>query len=59
MVTKAFLVVVIAFIAMTTFVLKLVASHDKRKDVIGSLCVVFAVIMYASPLTVMVSYIDT
>lgn len=56
-VAKAFTVVVVAFIAIAVLVLELVRDHKKRMDIIGSICVVFSIIMYFSPLTIMVSSI--
>lgn len=58
-VMKALLAVLIGFIAVTVLVLELVHDKKKRKVVIGTLCAVFAVGMYVSPLTVMVSSSNT
>jgi solute carrier family 50 protein (sugar transporter) len=54
-VMKILVVVVVGFISVTVLVLEVVSDKDKRKLIIGTLCAVFAVGMYASPLTVMVS----
>jgi solute carrier family 50 protein (sugar transporter) len=54
-VVKVLLPVVAGFVAVTLLVLLLIPhDHQKRKTVIGTLCAVFAVAMYVSPLTIMV-----
>ena len=53
-VVKALVPVILGFLLVTVLVLELIKSHPKRKTVIGTLCAVFAVAMYISPLTVMV-----
>lgn len=52
---KILVLVVVGFIAVTALVLEVVHDKNKRKVIIGTLCAVFAVGMYISPLTVMVS----
>lgn len=42
---------VVGFVGVLVLVLQLVPDHEKRKVIIGSLSVVFAVLMYASPLS--------
>jgi solute carrier family 50 protein (sugar transporter) len=54
-VMKLLTAVIIGFAIVVVLVLLLVHDKNKRKLIIGSLCAVFAVGMYASPLTVMVS----
>jgi hypothetical protein len=40
---------------MVSVVLVVVKSKDDRAEVVGSICVIIGVLMYASPLSVMVS----
>lgn len=54
-VMKLLTAVIVGFAIVVVLVLLLVHDKNKRKLIIGSLCAVFAVGMYASPLTVMVS----
>lgn len=54
-VIKILVPILISFITMTVLVLELVHDHKKRKLIVGTLCAVFAVGMYISPLTVMVN----
>lgn len=58
-VMKVLMAVLITFIAVTILVLELVHDKKKRKLIIGTLCAVFAVGMYVSPLTVMVCFSNT
>lgn len=58
-VMKVLMAVLITFIAVTILVLELVHDKKKRKLIIGTLCAVFAVGMYVSPLTVMKMVIQT
>lgn len=55
-VMKVLLAVLILFTLVTVIVLELIHDKKKRKLVIGTLCAVFAVGMYVSPLTVMVRF---
>jgi solute carrier family 50 protein (sugar transporter) len=58
-VLKILVPVLVAFVMMTVLVLELVHEHKKRKLIVGTLCAVFAVGMYISPLTVMKMVIRT
>ncbi|XP_024367363.1 bidirectional sugar transporter SWEET4 [Physcomitrium patens] len=58
-VMKVLLAVLILFTLVTVIVLELIHDKKKRKLVIGTLCAVFAVGMYVSPLTVMRMVIRT
>ncbi|KAG0615381.1 hypothetical protein M758_5G036700 [Ceratodon purpureus] len=49
------LAVVVGFIGVLVLVLEVVPDKEKRKLIIGTLAVVFSILMYASPLTIMVS----
>ncbi len=46
----------ILFGAMVSLVLVVVKSKDNRVEVVGSVCVVIGVLMYAAPLSVMVRF---
>ncbi|XP_024377763.1 bidirectional sugar transporter SWEET4 [Physcomitrium patens] len=58
-VMKLLMLVLVSFIAVTVLVLELIEDKKKRKTVIGTLCAVFAVGMYASPLSIMRMVIQT
>jgi solute carrier family 50 protein (sugar transporter) len=54
-VLKLLAIVVVGFVFVVVLILELVHDKTRRKLIIGTLCAVFAVGMYASPLTIMVS----
>ncbi len=54
-VLKLLAIVAVGFVFVVVLILELVHDKTRRKLIIGTLCVVFAVGMYASPLTIMVS----
>ncbi len=54
-VLKLLAIVVVGFVFVVVLILELVHDKTQRKLIIGTLCAVFAVGMYASPLTIMVS----
>ncbi|KAG0575878.1 hypothetical protein M758_5G036700 [Ceratodon purpureus] len=53
------LAVVVGFIGVLVLVLEVVPDKEKRKLIIGTLAVVFSILMYASPLTIMRTVIKT
>jgi len=48
-------VISILYGALVSVVLVVVKSKDSRAEVVGSVCVIIGVLMYAAPLSVMVS----
>ncbi|KAH8944717.1 hypothetical protein BDL97_13G127300 [Sphagnum fallax] len=58
-VLKLLAIVAVGFVFVVVLILELVHDKTRRKLIIGTLCVVFAVGMYASPLTIMRMVIRT
>ncbi|KAJ7564445.1 hypothetical protein O6H91_02G017800 [Diphasiastrum complanatum] len=58
-VMKMLLVVILAFTIVTVITITVVHTHSKRTTLVGSVCVVVAIAMYTSPLSVMKMVIQT
>lgn len=52
-------VVVAVFVAIAVFTLTLAHTHEKRTLIVGSVCVIIGICMYAAPLTILKLVIET